>query len=330
MHLLPATSVSLDEGEVAIDLDQPPGDVVVLSFADSDLGALAAAHKQRGEGGLSLRLASLRRLRHPLSIDLYLEKTAAHARFVLVRCLGGLDYWRYGLERLFDLATARGIALAVIPGDDRPDPRLLDHSTVPPACCAALEAYFRAGGVENMARLLTGVEAWASGRREAPSPVDAPRGFAFDVSRGVVRVAEALAACDPARPLAHILVYRSAILSGDTAPVAALREALAARDVESIVLAVSSLKDAEAVHVVDEAIRLRRPDVVISTTAFSARESVPESLPAGEGGLASAASKAGWGPCGEYPPNPGPHPTSFGFASEATLPYGEGCALPSL
>ena len=108
MHLLPVTSVSLDESESAIDLDQAPGDIVALSFTDSDLSALAAAYR-RDEAALpSLRLASLKQLRHPLSVDLYAEKTAARAKFVLVRCLGGLDYWRYGLERLRDVCRRSG------------------------------------------------------------------------------------------------------------------------------------------------------------------------------------------------------------------------------
>src|ERR687894_210076 len=113
MHLLPVTALSLDEGQEAIDLQQPPGDVVVLSFADSDLGALAAAHRLKASG-LSLRLASLRRLRHPLSVDLYVDKTAAKARFVLVRCLGGRDYWRYGAERLSETCHSQGVKLAVL------------------------------------------------------------------------------------------------------------------------------------------------------------------------------------------------------------------------
>ena len=111
MHLLPVTAISLDDGSEATDLQQPPGDIVVLSFADSDLGALAAAHRLQA-GGPSLRLASLRRLRHPLSVDLYIEKTATKARFVLARCLGGLDYWRYGIEHLAKACRAHGIKLA--------------------------------------------------------------------------------------------------------------------------------------------------------------------------------------------------------------------------
>ncbi|WP_216074835.1 hypothetical protein, partial [Acinetobacter baumannii] len=82
MHILPATTVTLDEVDRAVDLGQAPGDVVVLSFADS-----------AGAAGLSVRLASLRQLKHPLSVDLYVEKTVMGSRFVLVRLLGGLDYW---------------------------------------------------------------------------------------------------------------------------------------------------------------------------------------------------------------------------------------------
>ena len=43
MHLLATTSTSFDDIVEPVDLGQSPGDVVVLSFADSDLAALAAA-----------------------------------------------------------------------------------------------------------------------------------------------------------------------------------------------------------------------------------------------------------------------------------------------
>ena len=42
MHLLTTSSTNLDEIVEAVDLAQPPGDIVVLSFADSDLSGLAA------------------------------------------------------------------------------------------------------------------------------------------------------------------------------------------------------------------------------------------------------------------------------------------------
>ena len=56
MHLLVRETHGLDEGEAAVDLGQSPGDVVFLSFSDSDLRAMRAASpaplegEGRGEG----------------------------------------------------------------------------------------------------------------------------------------------------------------------------------------------------------------------------------------------------------------------------------------
>src|SRR6185436_17321927 len=97
---------------VAVDLGQSPAEVVVLSFSDSDLSALAAAWQRDVDALPTLRLASLKQLRHPMSVDLYVESVIARARLVIVRCLGGLDYWRYGLERIADVARERGIQFA--------------------------------------------------------------------------------------------------------------------------------------------------------------------------------------------------------------------------
>ena len=71
-------------------------------------------------------------------------------RSIVVRLLGGLDWWRYGVEALAGIARERNIALAVLPGEDRDDPRLDAASTLPPEELAALLAFFREGGRENL------------------------------------------------------------------------------------------------------------------------------------------------------------------------------------
>lgn len=287
MHLLRVDTVSLDEGEAALDLGQEPGDLVILSFIDSDLGGLARVHG--AEPGLpSLRLAKLAKLRHPLSVDLYVEKVIARARAVVIRCLGGLDYWRYGVERCAEAARAHGVVLAVLPGDDRPDPRLAAYST-DAELARALDGYFRAGGPENLRRMLRRLAAriGESGAVEPPQPL--PRGFAWCPGCGPVAVDVALDAGQSAvpmhatlprrgerdrleAPLALLIVYRSAVLGGDTAPFEALGEALRERGIGVLTLAVSSLKDPEATAVVEAALSARRPDIVIAATAFSARD----------------------------------------------------------
>src|SRR5215831_11927568 len=132
MHLLTTSSASLDDIVEPVDLGQPPGDIAVLSFADSDLAGLAAAWAAERAGLPSVRLAQLRDLRHPMSVDLWIERVGRHAKVIVVRLLGGLDWWRYGVDRLAALARERGGALAVLPGEDRDDPRLDAASTLAP------------------------------------------------------------------------------------------------------------------------------------------------------------------------------------------------------
>src|SRR5208337_1630069 len=108
MHLLRVESRSIDDTAEAGDLGQSPADIVALSFTDTDLSVLAAAWQSRPDGFPALRLANLAALRHPYSVDLYLEKTLSKARFVLVRLLGGMDYWRYGVDELATLARSSG------------------------------------------------------------------------------------------------------------------------------------------------------------------------------------------------------------------------------
>jgi cobaltochelatase CobN len=272
MHLLPVTSVSLDEADRAIDLDQAPGDVIVLSFTDSDLAALAVAYRSSEAPLPSLRLANLRQLRHPLSVDLYAERTVRHARFVLVRCLGGLDYWRYGLERLKAVCAQAGVVLAVLPGDDRPDSRLDAFSTAPAALNAELDAYFRAGGIGNLRALLQRVAQFLGLDCLVPPPLPIPRAFAWSAGAGPSQVSEACAALPASRPVAYLLVYRSAVLSGDAAAIAAFADALEAQGVAVVTIAVASLKDCDAIEAVRQALEVRRPDIVVTTTAFAARD----------------------------------------------------------
>ena len=124
MHLLATQSATLDEIDAAVDLGQTAGDIVVLSFSDSDLSALAAAWRNAKQTLPSLRLASLKRLRHPMSVDLYVDDVVSKSRLVIVRSLGGLDYWRYGFEQVAEACRRSGAKLVALPGDDRPDPRL--------------------------------------------------------------------------------------------------------------------------------------------------------------------------------------------------------------
>ena len=135
MHLLAAQPGGISDGAEAVDLGQTPGDVVVLSAADSDLASLAAARDllcEKEEAFPSLRLANLMNLSHNLSVDLYVGSVIEGAKLVIVRLLGGRGYWPYGVEELASTARRQNVALAFLPGDDQPDAELVALSTLVP------------------------------------------------------------------------------------------------------------------------------------------------------------------------------------------------------
>ncbi|BCB21396.1 cobaltochelatase subunit CobN [Bosea sp. ANAM02] len=277
-----------------------------------------ARHKGEHDGqSLTVRLAPLRRLKHPLSVDFLIEKTAAQCRFVLLRCLGGLDYWRYGIEQLGTVCRERGIPLAILPGDDRDDPRLGEHATVPAEFAGELLGYFQAGGgAENMRRLLGRVDGYLATSRDPSSacrhllpqgekgqtvpaasfspcgrrwpgeaetnegshdasdfaPFPLPSFFALGTNSLPQTWREALAALPSGQPLVAILLYRSGVAAGDTAMGEAIATALAARGLAPLPLALTSLKDPVVTAELAALIATRKPALIVTTTAFSARE----------------------------------------------------------
>ena len=111
MHLLAATPGVVSDGSEAVDLGQTPGDIVVLSAADTELAALAAAQSRAGTGAPSLRLANFLQLKHPMSVDVYVETVIAHAKLVVVRLLGGTSYWPYGVEQIAAICRRNSVAV---------------------------------------------------------------------------------------------------------------------------------------------------------------------------------------------------------------------------
>jgi cobaltochelatase CobN len=271
MHLLTTSSTGLDEIVEAIDLGQPPGEIAILSFADSDLAALATAWEAERAALPSLRLAHLRDLRHPMSVDLWIDRVGAHAKVILVRLLGGLDWWRYGVDRLAALARERGSALAVLPGEDRDDPRLDAASTLPQHELRALLQYFREGGPGNLRALLRRLARHAGCALQAHGPTAVPRLAGYLPGEGAVAAERLIEPHVPDRPVVPIIFYRAMLLAGDTAPVDALCAALAARGLAAAPLFVTSLKDRDATEFLRTALRQFKPAAIVTMTGFAAR-----------------------------------------------------------
>ncbi|KAB8124122.1 cobaltochelatase subunit CobN [Komagataeibacter medellinensis] len=268
MHLLAREIRTLDDGDQAQDLGHAPADIVFLSFSDSDLLCLDAAHTAEDAPAASLRSANLSCLLHPMSIDLYVADTIMESRCVVVRLLGGLEYWRYGAEELARACQQARIPLAFVAGDGRDDPRLARLSTVTEPIRARLDALLRAGGTTNTAtalRLMAHLAGCGPDENTPPEPLP---------PAGLLQVADA------ALPLRALVVfYRAHLLAADIDPIMALADTLARHGMGADLLYVTSLKDAASVRILTARLAAAPPDVIINATFFSARAGVDNASP---------------------------------------------------
>jgi cobaltochelatase CobN len=305
MHLLLAQKGSISDGDEAVDLGQTPGDILFLSAADTELAAIAAAKAAGGAEALSVRVASLMALKHPMSVDTYVERTARYARLVVVRALGGASYFSYALDALLAVCGREGIALAVLPGDDKPDEGLARYSTVSNADRDALWAYLNEGGADNARGFLDYAAAMVAGGERPGEAVpllkagvwrDPLSPLAGEMSPKVTE--GGFSSCSYSRqgdahdstsktmgpPLSarrtsppqggrvgtvSIVFYRALVQSGQTQPVEALMRTLTAEGLSATPIFVSSLKDPVSVATVERIFAETPPDVVINATGFA-------------------------------------------------------------
>ena len=267
MHLLQAQPGVIADGTEPVDLGQSPGEIVVLSAADTELSSLSAARAGFGEDFPSLRLANLMQLSHNFSVDLYVEKVIAGAKLVVVRLLGGVGYWPYGVEQLETACVAAGIPLALLPGDDQPDAELARRSSLPAEASHRLWQYCVQGGPEN-ARDFLGFAASLLGREsEWQEPRPLPRAGIY---RPDVLTEDPLALAQAGtRPVAAIVFYRALLQAGTTAPVDALAEALLAEGAAPLPLYCASLKEPVSAEIVAQLLAEAGAGLVLNATGFA-------------------------------------------------------------
>jgi len=269
MHLLAAKPGAILDGSAAVDLGQSPGEILVLSAADTELACLAEAHRRQGPGAPSLRLANLGQLSHHLSVDLYLERTVAGAKLVLVRLLGGERYWPYGVEQLELACRARGIGLALLPGDEQPDPALARRSTLPAEALDRLWRYAVEGGIENATGLLDYAASLIGRARAWREPKPLLRAGLYWPGEAEPDLARIRGHWKRERPVALLVFYRAVLQAGSLAPVDALISALDAAGLDALPVHVSSLKEPVAAALVERLVEETTPDVILNATAFA-------------------------------------------------------------
>ncbi|MEM1374225.1 MAG: cobaltochelatase subunit CobN [Pseudomonadota bacterium] len=268
MHLLAATPGQVADGTEPVDLGQSPADIVVISAADTELAALSLACAERAAGP-SLRLANLTHLSHPLSVDMHLDSCATQSRLVIARLLGGAGYWRYGFEQYAARLREAGVAVAFLPGDDKPDEELRTFSTIPDDDYDALWAYLVEGGPENAAGFLGYAAAMLSGADRPPAAKPLLKAGIYWPGSGQADLATLRRTWTPGAPTVPIIFYRALVQGAGLDPINHLTRALAQRGLNPLPVFVASLKDPVSAATLETLFLETAPSVILNCTAFA-------------------------------------------------------------
>ena len=215
--------------------------ILLVSTADTELLAAAAS-------GASYLTANPARV----TAD-QVPALAARADLVVLRLLGGRNAWPEGVAAL----TAAGKPLVALGGEAAPDAELMALSTVPAGVATEALAYLREGGPENvreLARFLSDTVFLTGEGFDPPHPMP-PHGL-HPLPGGPV----------PADgPTVAVVFYRAHELSGNTAFVDTLCEALAQRGATPLPVFCASLRSADA-----QLAELLSPADAVITTVLAA------------------------------------------------------------
>ncbi|MEU9088440.1 cobaltochelatase subunit CobN [Streptomyces sp. NPDC048357] len=206
--------------------------ILLLSTSDTDL--LSARAANTADGLVPYRFANPSRL--PLDD---LPGLLDGVDLVVVRLLGGLRAWQDGLDLL--LAPGQTRPVVVLTGEQAPDAQLMEASTVPIGIAAEAHGYLAHGGPANLdqlARFLSDTVLLTGHGFEPPAaaPTWGP------LERDARQTTEA---APGAAPKVAVLYYRAHQMSGNTAFVHTLCEAIEAKGAQPLPLYVSSLRTPE-------------------------------------------------------------------------------------
>lgn len=250
------------DSEGVIFIEQNPAPIVFLTAKDTDIQTLAQTITKLPKDFPAIRVVNLLQLAQQLTIDTYAEEVLQAAKVIIIRLLGGREYWSYGLEVVRETVEQTGASLIVLPGDDRPDPGLISFSTISLDRVNRLWRYFIEEGVDNFCHALEFVCDICLGYSyNPPSPQIVPKAGiylpnSFKVEENKKYFGQI-----------GILFYRAHYLAGNIAVIDAICEALLAKNLEPIPVFVSSLRDLDIQTEILE--YFSNIDVLLNTTGFS-------------------------------------------------------------
>ena len=269
MHLLAAQPGTIDDGIEPVDPGQTPADMIFISAADTELVCLSEARTALNSRSPTLRLINMMHLKHPMSVDMHLDKCALGSKLVVARILGGVGYWKYGVEQYSARLFEAGIPFVALPGDDKPDDELWRLSTVSRDDWEALFAYFVEGGAHNISNALIYANSMLGNGEKPEGAMPLLRSGIYWPGLGISEFSNLKDNWISKAPIVPIIFYRALIQGGGLSPINKLVKSMLKHGLNPMPIFVTSLKDPVSVASLKYFFSHATPSLILNCTSFS-------------------------------------------------------------
>ena len=269
MHLLAAQPGTIEDGLEPVDPGQTPADMVFISAADTELVCLSESRTALNSKSPTLRLMNMMHLRHPMSVDMHLDQCALGSKLVIARILGGVGYWKYGVEQYSARLFEAGIPFVALPGDDKPDDELWRLSTVSRDDWEALLAYFVEGGAHNISNALVYANSMLGNGEKPEGAKPLLRSGTYWPGLGISEFSNLKDHWKSKAPIVPIIFYRALIQGGGLSPINKLVKSMLKHGLNPMPIFVTSLKDPVSVASLKYFFSDATPSLILNCTSFS-------------------------------------------------------------
>jgi len=268
MHLINNKSFITNNGPSGHEYKQSPADIIFLTSADTEITLLSKSLRKI-KGQPSVRLQNILNLNDNNAVDSYIKKTLPKAKFVIVRILGGRNYWSYGVDQILADQMRKKYKIIFLPGDDKFDEQLFAMSSIKGNDYRNIWSYFIEGGPENGVNLLKYILYLNNGIKKPPAAKKISSVGIYWPDFNEIN-AETLEAKWPIekRPVIAITFYSALLQSGQTEVIDALISALG-KDYNCIPIHSKSFKDKKNRDVTRFLLKKYNPISVVNLTGFS-------------------------------------------------------------
>ena len=255
--------------------------LLFLTTADTEILAAARATELLPEGFPKILCSNPTKLEN---LHAFFEETLPGAGAVMVRLLGGHRAWPEGFEELRRRCEDLRIPLLAFGGEAEPDAELTALSTAPSGAVAEAFEYLRHGGVRNTGNLLRFVAdtLLVEGYGFEP-PLELPElGVYHPKLPEGSSLEDLLALHDEDEPTVGVIFYRTHWMSGNTAFVDALVEALERTGANALPVYCYSLRADERGEVPALGMLKGQVDCLVTTVLASGGSNAADARRAGD------------------------------------------------